>query len=196
MGLADVFRQRGQHPPLRRRELGVLARLLTWTFKLDPKAVFSDGSPITAADVKGSWEVAAMPAHEEPAHRPGAGQGRRLHRRHRRQRHRDLRRRDPRRGDRRRDPRDARPDLLQRLANHIAPIVKVVQARGSDGNEVERLLHARQAVPVFSGPFKLTAIDIDAGKLVFEPNESFFGPKPKLARIEITTVEDNVTATR
>ncbi len=29
-----------------------------WTFKIDPKAVFSDGSKITAADVKGSWEVA------------------------------------------------------------------------------------------------------------------------------------------
>lgn len=33
-----------------------------WTFKIDPKAVFSDGSPITAADVKGSWEMATMPA--------------------------------------------------------------------------------------------------------------------------------------
>ena len=32
-----------------------------WTFKIDPKAVFSDGSKITAADVKGSWEVASMP---------------------------------------------------------------------------------------------------------------------------------------
>jgi peptide/nickel transport system substrate-binding protein len=48
---------------------------------------------------------------------------------------------------------------------------------------------------VYSGPFKLTSIDIDAGKLVFEPNENFFGPKPKLARIEITSIEDNVTAT-
>ncbi|MGO7924737.1 hypothetical protein ACC755_37520, partial [Rhizobium ruizarguesonis] len=38
---------------------------------------------------------------------------------------------------------------------------------------------------VFSGPFKLTSIDIDAGKLSFETNENFFGPKPKLARIDI-----------
>src|SRR5690606_26936096 len=33
----------------------------TWTFRIDPAAVFSDGGPITAADVKGSWELAAMP---------------------------------------------------------------------------------------------------------------------------------------
>ncbi|MDO8360085.1 MAG: ABC transporter substrate-binding protein, partial [Devosia sp.] len=33
-----------------------------WTFKIDPAAKFSDGSAITSADVKGSWELAAMPA--------------------------------------------------------------------------------------------------------------------------------------
>ena len=32
-----------------------------WTFKIAGNAVFSDGSKITAADVKGSWELAAMP---------------------------------------------------------------------------------------------------------------------------------------
>ena len=33
-----------------------------WTFKIDPKAVFSDGSPITAEDVKGTWDLSAHPA--------------------------------------------------------------------------------------------------------------------------------------
>ena len=28
-----------------------------WTFKIDPRAKFSDGSPVTAADVKGTWEI-------------------------------------------------------------------------------------------------------------------------------------------
>ena len=37
------------------------ADFVTWTFKLDPKAKFSDGSPITAADVKGTWELATQP---------------------------------------------------------------------------------------------------------------------------------------
>ncbi|HUV95536.1 MAG TPA: ABC transporter substrate-binding protein [Anaerolineae bacterium] len=32
-----------------------------WTFHINPKAVFSDGSPITAADVKGTWEIQTEP---------------------------------------------------------------------------------------------------------------------------------------
>ena len=27
-----------------------------WTFKIDPRAKFSDNTPVTAADVKGTWE--------------------------------------------------------------------------------------------------------------------------------------------
>lgn len=42
-----------------------------------------------------------------------------------------------------------------------------------------------------SGPFKLTSIDIDAGKLVFEPSKNFFG-RSEAWRIEITSIEDNV----
>jgi len=34
-----------------------------WTFHINPKAVFSDGSPITAADVKGTWEIQIEPVH-------------------------------------------------------------------------------------------------------------------------------------
>ncbi len=33
-----------------------------WTFTIDPKAVFSDGSSITAEDVKGTWDLSAHPA--------------------------------------------------------------------------------------------------------------------------------------
>src|SRR5262245_26802940 len=33
----------------------------SWLFTIADNAVFSDGSPITADDVKGSWEMAAMP---------------------------------------------------------------------------------------------------------------------------------------
>ena len=38
------------------------ADFTVWTFKLNPKAVFSDGSPITVQDVKGTWELSARPA--------------------------------------------------------------------------------------------------------------------------------------
>lgn len=88
----------------------------------------------------------------------------------------------------------ADPIFFMRLANHIAPITKASQSRGSDGEEIIDW-YKPDSKPVFSGPFKLTSIDIDAGKLSFEPNENFFGPKPKLARIDITSIEDNVTAT-
>jgi peptide/nickel transport system substrate-binding protein len=166
----------------------------TWTFKLDPKAVFSDGSPITAADVKGSWEVAAMPASKSARVAQvlsgvvgyadlSVGKGSTL-------------------------AGVATPDattvvvtleasdpiFFERVANHIVPITKASAVRGSDGNEIQDWFTPGKNA-VYSGPFKLTSIDIDQGVLTFEPNEHFFGPKPKLTRVEIHTVEDPVTAT-
>ncbi len=170
------------------------ADFATWTFGLDPKATFSDGSKITAADVKGSWELSAMPLTKNQridqvlANVAGyaeitGGSTMELS------------------GVATPDEETvvvtlSKPDpiFFQRIANHIAPIVKVAQARGEDGNENPDFF-TPDAGAVFSGPFKLDTIDLDAGKLTFVPNESFFGPKPKLTGIEITSVEDNVTAT-
>ena len=87
------------------------------------------------------------------------------------------------------------PIFFQRIANHFAPIVKGAQARGADGNEVAEFYSPENGA-VNSGPFMLEALDLDAGTLSFIPNPSFFGPVPKLARIEITAVEDAVTATQ
>ena len=165
-----------------------------WTFKIDPKAVFSDGSKITAEDVKGSWNVSAMPntknQRADQVLSKVAGYA------------------DVSGGKAKEISGIATPDentvvvtlsesdpiFFMRLGNHIAPITKASQSRGEDGEEVaDWYMPANSAV--YSGPFKLTSIDLDAGKLVFEPNENFFGPKPKLARIEIDSIEDNVTAT-
>jgi peptide/nickel transport system substrate-binding protein len=165
-----------------------------WTFKIDPKAVFSDGSKITSADVKGSWEVASMPNTKSQRadqvlskvagyKEIGAGSGNEL-----------TGVATPDEGTVVVTLAEADPIFFMRLANHIAPITKASQSRGSDGEEVADW-YKPDSSAVYSGPFKLTSIDIDAGKLVFEPNENFFGPKPKLARIEITSIEDNVTAT-
>jgi peptide/nickel transport system substrate-binding protein len=165
-----------------------------WTFMVNPDAKFSDGSKITAADVKGSWEVAAQPTTKSArvdqvlANVVGFAEvaGGAI----------DL-------------PGVTAPDeatvvvklvnpdpiFFMRLANHIVPITKASQSRGTDGLEILDWF-TPAAGAVFSGPFKLTSIDLDAGKLVFEPNENFFGPKPKLARIEIDSIEDNVTATQ
>jgi peptide/nickel transport system substrate-binding protein len=38
------------------------ANFVQWTLTINPKAVFSDGSPITAEDVKGTWDLCAMPS--------------------------------------------------------------------------------------------------------------------------------------
>ena len=37
---------------------------LTYTLNLDPDAVFTDGTPVTAADVKKAWEFGAMPEQQ------------------------------------------------------------------------------------------------------------------------------------
>lgn len=166
----------------------------TWTFKLKEGAKFSDGSPITSADVKGSWELAAMPATKNqrvPQVLSGVdGYEAVLN------------------GGANNLPGVTTPDDLTvvvnltavdpifylRIANHIVPIVKASQARGADGNmNIE--FYSPQNGGASSGPFKMTNLDFDAGKASFEPNEHFFGTAPKLARIDLTTVEDTVAAT-
>ncbi|OJF91416.1 ABC transporter substrate-binding protein [Pararhizobium antarcticum] len=165
-----------------------------WTFKIDPKAVFSDGSKITAEDVKGSWNVASMPNSKSQRADQVLGKVAGFA--------------EVSGGTAKEISGIATPDeatvvvtlgasdpiFFMRIANHIAPITKASQSRGEDGEEVMDWYMPDNGA-VYSGPFKLTSIDIDAGKLVFEANENFFGPKPKLARIEISSIEDNVTAT-
>ncbi|WP_105382697.1 ABC transporter substrate-binding protein [Neorhizobium alkalisoli] len=165
-----------------------------WTFKIDPKASFSDGSKITSEDVKGSWNVSAMPTTKnqraDQVLSKVAGYG------------------EISSGKATELSGVATPDagtvvvtlsetdpiFFMRVANHIAPITKASQSRGSDGAEIQDWYMPDNGA-VYSGPFKLIEIDLDAGKLAFEPNEHFFGPKPKLAGIEISSIEDNITAT-
>lgn len=40
------------------------ADMTVWTFAIDPRAKWSDGTPITAADVKGTWELMGDPVLE------------------------------------------------------------------------------------------------------------------------------------
>ncbi len=165
-----------------------------WTFKLDPEATFSDGSKITAADVKASWEVSAMAntknqrADQVLSKVAGyadvtGGSAKEL-----------SGVATPDEGTVVVTLADVDPIFFMRLANHIIPIAKATQVRGEDGEEVTDWYMPENGA-VYSGPFKLVEIDLDGGKLAFEPNENFFGPKPKLSRIEISSIEDNVTAT-
>ena len=166
----------------------------SWSFTIADNAAFSDGSPITAADVKGSWEMAAMPGTRnqrvaqvlsgvEGYAAVTSGAAKELT------------------GVVAKNAKTvvvtlSQPDpiFFMRLANHIVPIVKASEARGPDGSENPEWWSPK-GKGVFSGPFRLTAIDIDKGLLTFEPNAKFFGPKPALTRIDIRTVEDAVTAT-
>jgi peptide/nickel transport system substrate-binding protein len=165
-----------------------------WTFKLDPKATFSDGGQITSEDVKGSWEVACMPltghyridqvlsgvvGYDEVL----GGSAKELS------------------GIVAVDPetvevtlKQSDPVFFMRIANQLAPIVRASEARDGDGNQVDEWFYPENG-GVSSGPFKLVEINLDDGFLAFEANEHFFGPTPKLRRIEIRVVEDAVTAT-
>ncbi|ODN71023.1 ABC transporter substrate-binding protein [Methylobrevis pamukkalensis] len=168
--------------------------LKVWTFAIDPKAVFSDGSKITAADVKGSFELAAMPSTKhQRVNQVLAGV---------------VGYDEVTAGSAKEMPgivadgeetvvitlTQPDPIFFMRLANHLVPIVKPSEARDENGEEVIDWW-SPDLGGVSSGPFKLVELDLDGGRLAFEPNENFFGPKPKLARIEIQTVEDAVTAT-
>ncbi|NBZ86322.1 ABC transporter substrate-binding protein [Stagnihabitans tardus] len=193
-GSAMYFNDKGEIQPYVLTEWTPSADFTSWTLKVNPAAKFADGSAITAADVKGSWELSAMPATKNQrvdqvlagvagyaAVKDGTAT--------------DIS------GIVVTD--DATltvtlsgpdPIFFQRLANHIAPIVKVSVARGADGNEVpDWFLGANGAT---SGPFMMEAADLDTGLITWVPNPNFFGEAPKLARIELTSVEDNVTATQ
>lgn len=188
------FNDKGEIQPYVITEWAPNADFTVWTLKLNPDAKFADGSAITAADVKGSWELSAMPATKNQridqvlanvagyaAVKDGTAT--------------DIS------GVVANDDGSLTvtltgpdPIFFQRLGNHIAPIVKVSVARGADGNEVpDWFLGANGAT---SGPFMMEALDLDAGTVAWVPNPNFFGPAPKLARIELTAVEDNVTATQ
>lgn len=170
------------------------ADMTEWTFKLDPKAVFSDGSKITAADVKGSWEVAAMPSSKHVRINQvlsgvkgydeiTSGKAKELP------------------GVVAKDDETlvvslSAPDpvFFMRIANELVPVVKASEARDENGEEKPEWFSPENGGS-FSGPFRLVEMNLDDGLLAFEPNPNFFGPKPKLSRIEIKSVEDPVTAT-
>lgn len=165
-----------------------------WTLVLNPDATFSDGSPITAEDIKGSWELGAMPStrNQRVDQVLGTVQG-----------FAEI-------------SQGAATDLpgvvvvdagtlkvtlsspdftfFMKIANHLVPIVKAAQARDANGEEVPDWWMPDMG-GVVSGPFMPDVIDLDLGELSFKANPAFFGPKPALDRIELRVVEDAVTAT-
>lgn len=165
-----------------------------WTFEIDPAAVFSDGSPITAADIKGGWELNTVPSTRNQrvnqflsgvvgydnvsngasTELPGVKLT----------------------GDRSFTVQLTAPDPLfdQKIATHLLPVIKISQARGDDGQEVLDWWDVSNAVAT-SGPFRPSNFDLSGGIVEFVPNERFFGPQPKLSKVLVQTVEDPVLTT-
>ncbi|MBI9104783.1 MAG: ABC transporter substrate-binding protein [Spirochaetales bacterium] len=165
-----------------------------WTFKIADNAVFSDGSPITAEDVVGTWNLSTIPStrHERVNLFLSGVKGFE----------------DVKNGNGSEMPglkakgadtvevtlSAPDPIFAQKLATALIPPVKISIARGADGEQVPEWWHPDNDV-VVSGPFMPESMDLDGGKVVLVRNPNFFGPTPKLNKIIITTVEDSQTAT-
>jgi peptide/nickel transport system substrate-binding protein len=170
------------------------AKFTTWTLTINPKAVFSDGSPITAEDVKGTWDLCVVPStkHQRAdlffSNVVGYTEV-------------SLGKATAMSGIVAKDKSTvvvtlATPDPIfnQRIASALISPVKISQARGPDGKEKQEWWSPKNKV-VVSGPFMPKSMDLDQGIITFVPNPKFWGPKPKLTKIVVTSVVDASTAT-
>jgi peptide/nickel transport system substrate-binding protein len=170
------------------------ADLKTWTFKIDPNAKFSDGSQIVAADMKGSFEVCAMPSTKhlrieqvlggvEGYEAISGGGAKEIS---------GIRAIDD--GTLEIKLRSPDPVFHLRLASQLVPILSPSQARDDNGEEILDWYNPDND-PKVSGPFKPSSMNLDTGEIDFEPNENFWAGKPKLSGVQIRSVEDPVAAT-
>lgn len=160
-----------------------------WTFTIDPRAVWSDGTPVTATDVKGSWELMTDPILENS--RIGgylgnvAGFPEVL----------DLSATEASGlvvvDDRTLEVQLIEPDPIfnWRIATvHLVP-VKIDQAR-----EAPDSFWLPENSPAVSGPYMLEAIDLDQGTATMGPNPNWWmGEGQFLERIEFRFVTDPST---
>ncbi|MCF7914780.1 MAG: ABC transporter substrate-binding protein [Spirochaetaceae bacterium] len=167
---------------------------VTWTLTIADNAVFSDGSPITAEDVVGTWNLCARPAtqHARVNLSLGGVKGYDAV---------SLGEADDMTGLVVKDDKTVvvtlgAPDPIfnQKLATALIPPVKISLAEDASGQEKVEWWMPENGV-VVSGPFMPEKIDLDSGILELVPNPNFFGPAPKLDRIVIKTVSDASTAT-
>ena len=170
------------------------ANFVQWTLSINPKAVFSDGSPITAEDIKGTWDLCAMPStkHQRADLFLGGIDGFK----------------EVTSGAKRsmsgivvKDPKTvvvtlSAPDPIfdQKIATALIPPVKISQVKDENGDQKADWWHPKNKVAV-SGPFMPQSMDLDQGIITLVPNPKFFGPAPKLSKIVISSVSDASTAT-
>ena len=166
----------------------------TWTLKMNPDAVFSDGSAITVEDVVGTWNLCARPDTKHAridlflSGVKGFDDVK-------------LGKADDMTGLAVKDDKTivvtlSSPDPIfdQKISTALIPPVKISQAEDTSGREKSEWWHPDNGV-VVSGPFMPESMDLDQGIIVMVPNPNFFGPAPKLDKIVIKTVSDASTAT-
>lgn len=167
---------------------------VTWTLAVNPDAVFSDGSSITAGDIVGTWNLSARPSTKHARINLFLGGVTGFE--------------DVTLGK----AKDmtgleivddatvkvtlASPDPIfdQKIATALIAPVKISQAEDADGNEKQDWWTPENGVAV-SGPFMPESMNLDQGVITMVPNPNFFGPTPKLEKIVLTTVSDASTAT-
>lgn len=188
------FDKNGEMQPYVLSDAKPSADFVTWTLTVNPQAVFSDGSPITANDVKGTWDLCVRPStkHARADLFLGGIKGYEAV---------SLGNAKEMSGLVVKDAATVvvtlgTPDPIfdQKIATALIPPVKISQAVDAQGNEKADWWLPENGVAV-SGPFMPESMNLDQGIIVFVPNPNFFGPAPKLSRIVITTVEDASTAT-
>ena len=164
-----------------------------WTFTIDSRAVFSDGSPITAEDVKGTWDLCAVPTtrHQRVGNffsgvvgydEVTGGTAMQMS------------------GIVAKDASTVEvtlsfpdPVFYQRIASSMISPVKASQAVGPDGQEVLEWWRPENGV-VTSGPFMPESMDLDQSTAVFVRNPNFWLGTPKIDRVILSAVEDPETA--
>ena len=164
-----------------------------WTFSIDPEAVFSDGSPITAQDVKATWDLCAVPTtkHQRVGLFFTGVEG-----------YEEVINGDAKQmsgivavDDSTVEVTLKAPDpvFFKRVASNLIPPVKSSQAVGPDGEEVFEWWRPENGV-VTSGPFMPISIDLDKSEAVFAKNPYFWMGEPKIDKVILTAVLDAQTA--
>lgn len=168
-----------------------------WTFQIDPAAVFSDGSPITAEDVVGTWNLMARPLtrHQRIDLSMSGVVGYDAVKNGKADAMTGLVVKDPSTVEVTLGAAD--PIFYEKLASHLIAPTKISVTRGKDGEEVADWWNpsATGGPVVSSGPFMLQSLDLDKGTGVFVPNPHFWLSKPKLSKVTFIYVADQQIAT-
>jgi peptide/nickel transport system substrate-binding protein len=154
-----------------------------WTLKVDPRAVWSDGKKVTAADIKASWEWSADPAQKIGNVTGQIG---------------DLKGYADVAGGKAKEITGlvAKDDAtLEMTLNGPDPFFDTKLGQYAMGVlPVDKLKADPQYLakpnPVVNGPFQVTQIDATGRQIVMKQNPKWWGAKPILQEIDLIVAEE------